>query len=125
MPSDRRSVVARGALWILILGSGDDRAPRARARGPGRPGGAGVRGCHGVPWCAPSLVGGTGLLWSWGLRQGGDCRLGLVVPEHRQPSVAADAVPAELDDLADAAAGDDGGLPADRDISPLSPDIPT
>ena len=37
--------------------------------------------------------------------------LGLVVPEHRQPAVAADAVPAELDDLADAAAGDDGGLP--------------
>jgi hypothetical protein len=30
--------------------------------------------------------------------------LGLVVPEHRQPAVAADAVPPEVDDLADAAA---------------------
>ena len=37
--------------------------------------------------------------------------LGLVGPEHRQPAVAADAVPPEVDDLADAAAGDDGGLP--------------
>ena len=37
--------------------------------------------------------------------------LGLVVPEHRQPAVAADAVPPQLDDLADAAPGDDGGLP--------------
>ena len=37
--------------------------------------------------------------------------LGLVVPEHRQPAVAAQAVPAELEHLADAAAGDDGGLP--------------
>jgi len=31
MPSDRRSVVARGALWILILGSGYDRPPGWRA----------------------------------------------------------------------------------------------
>jgi hypothetical protein len=37
--------------------------------------------------------------------------LGLVVPEHRQPAVAAGAVPPQPDDLADAASGDDGGLP--------------
>ena len=37
--------------------------------------------------------------------------LGLVVPEHRQPAVAADAVPPHLDHLADPAAGGDGGLP--------------
>jgi hypothetical protein len=37
--------------------------------------------------------------------------LGLVMPEHRQSSVAADAVPAELPDLADAAAGNHDGLP--------------
>lgn len=37
--------------------------------------------------------------------------LGLVVPEHRQPAVAAQAVPSQLEDLADAPSGDDGGLP--------------
>ena len=37
--------------------------------------------------------------------------LGLVVPEQGQPAVAADAVQAELEDLAAAAAGDDDGLP--------------
>ena len=37
--------------------------------------------------------------------------LGLVVPEHREPAVAADAVPPDLDNLADPAAGGDGGLP--------------
>ena len=37
--------------------------------------------------------------------------LGLVVPEHGQPAVAAQAVQAELEDLAAAAAGDDDGLP--------------
>ena len=37
--------------------------------------------------------------------------LGLVVPEHRQPAVAADAVPPHLDHLADPAPGQDGGLP--------------
>ena len=37
--------------------------------------------------------------------------LGLVVPEHGQPAVAAEAVPADLQHLADAAAGDDGDLP--------------
>ncbi|MFJ9712854.1 hypothetical protein [Streptomyces sp. NPDC101234] len=37
--------------------------------------------------------------------------LGLVVPEQGQPAVAADAVQAELDDLAGAPAGDDDGLP--------------
>jgi hypothetical protein len=36
--------------------------------------------------------------------------LGLVVPEQGQPAVAADAVQAELDDLAGAPAGDDDGL---------------
>ena len=33
------------------------------------------------------------------------------MPEHREPAVAADAVPPDLDDLADPAAGGDGGLP--------------
>src|SRR5712691_8570336 len=37
--------------------------------------------------------------------------LGLVVPEHREPAVAADAVPPHLDDLADPAAGGDSDLP--------------
>ena len=37
--------------------------------------------------------------------------LGLVVPEHRQPAVAAQAVPAGIDHLADAAAGEHGGFP--------------
>ena len=37
--------------------------------------------------------------------------LGLVVPEHGQAAVAAQAVQAELEDLAAAAAGDDDGLP--------------
>ena len=38
MPADRRSVVARGAPWILISGSGYDRPPGWRA---------GWRGFHG------------------------------------------------------------------------------
>jgi hypothetical protein len=37
--------------------------------------------------------------------------LGLVVPEHRQPAVAADAVPAHLQHLTQAAAGGDQRLP--------------
>src|ERR1022692_2544266 len=82
MPSDRRSVVARGALRILILGSGYDRPPGGRA---------GWRGCHGVPWCAPSVVGGTGLLWSWGLRQGTPRREEAFVPV-RQPAAGDHAV---------------------------------
>ena len=37
--------------------------------------------------------------------------LGLVVPEHRQPAVAAQAVPADLQHLSDAPAGGDGDFP--------------
>ena len=37
--------------------------------------------------------------------------LGLVVPEHRQPAVAAQAVPPGTNNLADAAAGEHGGFP--------------
>ena len=37
--------------------------------------------------------------------------LGLVVPEHRQPVVATEAVPADLQHFSDAAAGGDGDLP--------------
>jgi hypothetical protein len=44
--------------------------------------------------------------------------LGLVVPEQGQPAVAADAVQAELDDLAGAPAGDDDGLPHSQGVDP-------
>lgn len=37
--------------------------------------------------------------------------LGLVVPEHRQPAVAADAVPAHSQDLVDPPAGEHDGFP--------------
>ena len=37
--------------------------------------------------------------------------LGLVVPEHRQPAVSAQAVPPGTDHLSDAAAGEHGGFP--------------
>ena len=37
--------------------------------------------------------------------------LGLVVPEHRQPTVAAEAVQPQVEDFAAAAAGDDDRLP--------------
>src|ERR1022692_122790 len=55
-------VACRGALWILILGSGCDNGPGG---GPGAGGSTG-------PLFAPSVVAGTAWFWSGGLRQGGD-----------------------------------------------------